>query len=290
MSRSMTGYGRGERSLAGRNYLIEIKSVNAKFCEIKPHCPREYLQWEQEIASQVKKRFTRGRFDLFLQIEELPEAQQALRLNTKVAENYHALLNKLNSTFSIKSEITLSHLLTCKELFTPQQEDTQQAWHAVQDALQEALDKLEQVSRAEGKTLADDIRKRVKLITAHAATIEKKRPQILEQNTARLRLRIETLLKEKRLDNDRLEQEIAIIADRSEITEEIVRLRSHLKRVVELLDGDAPLGRELDFVVQEIHREINTLGQKSQEYSIADLVIQMKSETEKIREQVQNLE
>lgn len=289
-NRSMTGFGRAEAIHGGHRFTVEIKSVNGKFCEIKTHCPREYLAWENEMIALVRKSFNRGRFDLFLQIEIADNNKSNLTLNEAAAENYIAQLNQLISKFKLKDSITISHLLTNKEIFTHAEENLDENWEAVKTVLTEAIQKLNKVSRNEGTILANDIEKRLGIIGAHLAKVEKIAPHVVIAAAQKLRQRIEKLLDGKKMDEDRLEQEIAQLADRSEITEETVRLRAHLERVSELLKSDVPKGRELDFIVQEMHRETNTLGQKSQDYGIADLVIQMKTEIEKIREQVQNLE
>jgi uncharacterized protein (TIGR00255 family) len=286
----MTGFGRAEAIHGGHRFTVEIKSVNGKFCEIKTHCPREYLAWENEMIALVRKSFNRGRFDLFLQIEIADNNKSNLTLNEAAAENYIAQLNQLISKFKLKDSITISHLLTNKEIFTHAEENLDENWEAVKTVLTEAIQKLNKVSRNEGTILANDIEKRLGIIGAHLAKVEKIAPHVVIAAAQKLRQRIEKLLDGKKMDEDRLEQEIAQLADRSEITEETVRLRAHLERVSELLKSDVPKGRELDFIVQEMHRETNTLGQKSQDYGIADLVIQMKTEIEKIREQVQNLE
>lgn len=290
MSRSMTGYGRSEATHAGRHFVIEVKSVNSKFCEIKTHCPREFLAWEQEIVGRVREHFTRGRFDVFLQIETVDANLLAAKINNQVAENHYKLLQSLVKKFKLKGDITVDHFMGNKEIFVSDKENIEECWPSVKKTLDAALKKLEEMSRAEAKQLIKDIDKRLKQIQTNVGKVETLAPQIVQQMAAKLRVRIDKLLDERRVDNDRMEQEIAVLADRGDITEEIVRLRSHLGRFHELLANNSPKGRELDFIVQEMHREINTLGQKSQDYGIAELVIQMKSETEKIREQVQNLE
>ncbi len=290
MSRSMTGYGRAEKTDASRQYVVEVKAVNSRFCEVKTHCPREFLQWDQEIAKTVRRRFHRGRFDVYVQILQEPGQEPSLNLDKIAAKHYYKLCQTLKERLNITEEIRLEHLFQFKDIFVQAKTNQEELWHHVRGVLESALSRLEEMSRAEGAILLEDITKRHGSIVKLLEAIDKIHHKSVQQITSRLQQRIEKLLGDKRLDQERLEQEVALLADRSDITEEIVRLKAHLAKINKILNKQGPVGRELDFVIQELHRETNTIGQKAQDYGLADSVIQIKSEIEKIREQVQNLE
>ena len=293
MSRSMTGYGLGEYQVDDFHFSVELKSVNSKYCEIKVHSPRDLLKWEHEIAATIKKSFSRGRFDVFVQYSSNVDKGRLLDVNPAVAGHYVELLARLQSKLpqdQTSTEINLNHLLYFKDIFVTPKLDDEKMRAAVFTSLDTAIAALEKMSHEEGQTLKSDMLSRVDTILGHLKELEKKRDTFTKETQKRLQQRIEKLLGEVEVDPQRLAQEVAILADRSDITEELVRLRSHADRLKKTLKVQNPMGRQLEFMIQELHRETNTIGQKSQDYGIADTVITIKSEIEKIREQVHNIE
>ena len=286
----MTGYGRGEATLGSKQYSAEVRSVNSRYIEVKTHLPRTYLRWEHEVVGLLRKKFSRGRFDVFLQVGNVEGSKPNMNLNQEIVDHYNDLLTNLKTRLKLDDNVALSHLLTNKDIFTTEPDDVENAWSTIAAAITTAMDELEKMSVDEGRVLCDEILGRLDQLDAIAKQIENERQRVIEQNAQKYRERIDRLLENRKVDTDRIEQEIAILSDRADITEEVVRLQTHLNSARKLLNKKGPKGRELDFLSQEIHREINTTGQKSQDTVITDLVIKAKSETEKIREQVQNIE
>ncbi len=292
MPRSMTGYGRGESYLDGRHIVVEVKSVNHKFFEFSCRLPRNCLFLEDRLKALVSKRVSRGKVDLFLQIDS-PQGENAeVSLNRSIAEGYMRALEELKACYGLEDPVTLEIIAKFTDIFTvikaPEDEDA--LWTAVQEAGVSALDSFCAMRELEGGRLFDDILAKSLKVSEILERLEALVPSTISDYKDRLREKIEELLGDKLVDEGRLLTEVAIFADKIAVDEETVRLKSHIQQLKELGKSTEPIGRKIDFLVQEMNREANTIGSKSQNAEIAHLVVDMKAEIEKIREQVQNIE
>ncbi len=293
MIESMTGFGLGTARHEGFFATVELKSVNHRHCQVSLQMPDELSAFEYELESTIKEAFERGRIRVNVEIDNTDESA-ALQLDTAAAQGYMRLLEQLRETTGVDEPITLSHLLTFSDLlFSPALSSEQavtRAWESVKQGLEVAVDELRASRQQEGKELHRDLTKRMELIEEQLDRVEERAPIRAEEAQQRLDDRLEELLEDRRIDEDRLEQEVAMLADKIDITEECVRLRSHVKFFGEALNQDEPAGRRLKFLTQEMHREINTIGAKSNDAFIAEQSVQMKEEIEKIREQIRNIQ
>lgn len=292
MITSMTGFGLGTAHYEGFSTTVELKSVNHRHCQVALQVPEELSAYEYEMETTVKEAFERGRIRVQVDIEHTEEAAD-LEVDTAAARGYTRLLERLREISGLEEPITLSHLLTFSELFKPVLADEQalaNAWKSVNRAMVKAIEELEKSRRQEGKELRRDLIDRVDAINSLLEDIEERAPLRVEEAQVRLSQRVEALLNDQRIDEDRLEQEVALLADKMDVTEECVRLRSHVKFFREALDQAEPAGRRLKFLTQEMHREINTIGAKSNDATISEKSVKMKEEVEKIREQIRNIE
>jgi len=292
MIKSMTGYGRGEWQQEGERVEVEVKSFNHRYCDILPHLPRRLNSLDGQIRSYVKQRISRGRIEIFVQIGNSSPADQKLELDLNLARDYHLALQALQNTLGIPGEIRLETLSSFKEIFTRKEVETnlEKEWAALQVALEGALGQMENMRRQEGLMLRQDFLDRLEIVGKMLQGIEEKAPLALLACRDRLAQRVQELCGGLQIDESRLAQEVAYLAERSDLNEELVRIRSHLNQFREMLDRPEPMGRKLDFLLQEINREANTIGSKANDAGIAQLAVGMKAELEKIREQVQNVE
>lgn len=291
---SMTGFGRGTGVAEGIEATVEMRSVNNRFCEVSVRGPRSLAEHETAIQARIKEAFARGRFSVQIQVTR-PDAL-ALTLDEEAARAHAAILNKLRQVAGIDEPVRLEHLLQVSDLITRRDdEDLPAAWPAVAEALEGAIDQMRTMRRQEGEALEVDLRGRIEALAALLARAEERAPERVDEARTRLHDRVAELMSDDRidagrLDPDRLEQEIVLLADKLDVTEESVRLHSHLQLFTEALANDEAVGRKLNFITQEINREVNTIGSKANDAALAHLAVQMKEELEKIREQVQNVE
>ena len=292
MIKSMTGYGRGEWQGDGKRVEVEVKSFNHRYLDIFPHLPRRLNPLEAQVRSFIKQRVPRGRIELFVQIDDSSMGEQKLELDSALAKDYHLALKALQEDLGIPGEIRLETLANFKEIFTRKEVETdlEKEWASLQMALEGALGSLEQMRRVEGLTLREDFLSRLKAVGEMVQEIEERAPQILKACRDRLAERVQDLSRGLPIDEGRLAQEVAYLAERSDIAEELVRIRSHLSQFREMLNHSEPVGRKLEFLLQEINREANTIGSKASDAGIAQVAVAIKSELEKMREQVQNVE
>lgn len=292
MLSSMTGYGRSEVTKQGVTVTVELRSVNNRFLEVTARLPRSLSLRENEIKELVRRKALRGKVNLLVSIERENGGDIPLRINTAAARGYYKLLNELRKTVKLKEKVRLEHLLHFTEVI--EQEETEREddgeWAVVQEALDAALDGLSEMRRQEGRELEKDFRHRIGILEDYLTRVEELSKQQVPAERARLRERIKELLESETVDEGRLETELAILADRLDVTEECVRFRSHNKFFLEALDAPESAGRKLNFLIQEMNREANTIGSKSGDTAIAHLVVHMKEELEKVREQLQNIE
>ena len=292
MIASMTGYGRGEAAKKGITIAVELRSVNSRFLELTTRLPRSLSLRENEVKEIVRKKISRGKVNLLITVEREKSGPLPLAINATAAREYYKLLNQLRKTVKLKESVKLEHLLRFSEVLEQPVLDgaDEDEWAVTQTALDNALDDLAKMRRNEGSELNKDFRARIAAIEQTLERIEVLSKEQVPTERARLRERIQQLLEKETIDEGRLEMELAMMADRLDVTEECVRFRSHNKFFIQALDGKEPAGRKLNFLIQEMNREANTIGSKSSASEIAHLVVSVKEELEKIREQLQNIE
>lgn len=292
MIMSMTGYGRSEVQIDGKTLITEIRSVNHRFLEVIMKLPAGWLALEDSIRKQVKKWLRRGRVDLIVSLEGDSDHEQQLQFNWKLLEHYLQIQKKLEQDYGIHSELRMGDLLARDELwsFDESEQDLDQLTPHLLQSIQEACQQLVQMRQQEGEIIADDLMKRCQKLKEILSNIHSRAPQVSASYRKRLEERLAELFAGEKLDQDRLLMEVAIFADRVDITEECVRLSSHIKQFEDALGSTDPVGRRLDFLLQEMNREINTIGSKANDQMISSWVVQSKSELEKMKEQVQNIE
>lgn len=292
MIASMTGYGQGQASRDGIAVTVEVRSVNSRFLEVSARLPRSLSARENEIKELVRRRISRGKLTLTATVDRETGASLPLKVNVTAARTYYRLLNELRKSVRLRETVKLEHLLRFSEVIEAQDlENTDEAeWGVFQSALEDSLKALAAMRSQEGKELDKDFRMRVGIISGTLDRIEVLSREQVPQERLRLRERIRQLVEQEPVDEGRLELELALMADRLDVTEECVRFRSHNKFFLEALANGEAAGRKLNFLVQEMNREANTIGSKSSAPDIAHLVVGVKEELEKIREQLQNIE
>ena len=294
MIRSMTGYGRGEAVLAGKKLVVELKSLNHKSLESSIRLPAFLSPLEVNIKKRLGERISRGRVEVNVRIDSDPGAIGGDRVeaNIPLIRSYYDLLTGLKETFHLTEEISLRTLIGVKGgIYTAESElDLAEIWSTMDGALNDSLDSLARMKEDEGRLLYDDFTARLGVVADCVASIKSRLPEVVNNYQERLSSRIRELTGGMECDESRLIQEVAIMAEKSDITEEIVRLESHMEQFRIMLGSDEPIGRKMDFLLQEMHREINTIGSKSSDLAISGTVIEMKTELAKLREQVQNIE
>jgi uncharacterized protein (TIGR00255 family) len=292
MIKSMTGYGRVEGLCVGRNIIVEAKSVNHRFLEIALRMPASLYPLEMEYKKKIAERFKRGRIDVSIRLEGESSDTSKVNLNMDIARDYFDILSRLKTEFNIQEPITLKNLISFRDLFTPPAETQLDAdlLNSVEKMLHEALSILINMRQDEGIALFSDMQMRLQAIGEIMGEIRLRAPQVVLEYQKRLSERIKELTAGLELDASRLAQEVAVMADRCDITEEIVRMQSHISQFEALLQSDEAEGRKIDFLLQEMNREINTIGSKGNDLDIARQVIEVKSELGKLREQAQNIE
>lgn len=292
MARSMTGFGRGEAEGEAGRIVVEMKAVNHRFSEVVFRMPRQFAGLEEQARKLVLGQVNRGRVDVFVSWEA-PATAKGVKVDRELAIAYYNALKELAGEIGSKAELTLDTLAKLPDLLTVQEGEVaaEQLWPLFEGALTTAVERLVAMREREGETLTRDLLGRIGKIGAIREAAAKRAPEVVAEYRTRLARRLEELLPHgNAVDPQRLAQEVAIFADRSDVTEEIQRLESHLSQFRTSLQDDASVGRKLDFLVQEIGREINTIGSKANDASITNLVVEAKTELEKIREQVQNIE
>lgn len=292
MLRSMTGFGRGEDTIGGRHIVFEIKSVNHKYFEFNSRIPQGYLFLEDKLKAYIQGKISRGKVDVFLQIETLEEMDVQVLVNHSLASAYVTALQELKERYQLPDEPSLALLSKYSDIFSVHKapEDEDAVWEAVRQVADQAIASFLKMREAEGARLKADILEKAGEIVALVDQVERHTPETVEHYRERLKAKIEELLQDNRFDEQRVLTEVAIFADKVAVDEETVRLRSHFQQLQRLVDSDGPVGRKIDFLVQEMNREANTIGSKSVNSQIAYLVVDIKALIEKIREQVQNVE
>jgi uncharacterized protein (TIGR00255 family) len=288
----MTGYGRVEALCDGRNIVVEAKSVNHRFLEIALRTPAALYPLEMEYKKKIGERFKRGRLDVSIRLEGEGAEPSRVNLNLEVARNTFDVLTRLKNELNLQEPVSLQNLIGFRDIFSPPAETQLDAGvlNAVENTLHEALSMLVHMRQDEGIALFSDMQMRLRAIQDIMEAIRLRAPQVVLEYQKRLAERTKDLMAGLEIDAARLAQEVAIMADRCDITEEIVRMQSHISQFEALLQSEEAEGRKIDFLLQEMNREINTIGSKSSDVDIARQVIEVKSELGKLREQAQNIE
>jgi uncharacterized protein (TIGR00255 family) len=290
----MTGYGRQEGTMDGRHIQVEIKSVNHRFLELSTHINRGYSFLEGKISDYIKSYISRGKVDIFVSVEPEADAneQVTVSVNHNIADSYIHALRELCNTYDLKDDLSVSTVARFGDIFTVcrEPEDEETVWAAVKPIADEAMSSFLHMRITEGQKMSEDISTRANHILEMVEEIERHSPETVEAYRKRLYARLQEVLKDKVVDDQRVLTETAIFADKIAVDEETVRLRSHIAQFHNMLDSSEPVGRKLDFLVQEMNREANTIGSKCSDTQIAYTVVNMKAEIEKIREQIQNIE
>jgi len=289
---SMTAFGRGEAEADGYRFTVEVRSVNHRFCDIQVKLPRRYSQFEEEVRKRVAASFSRGRVEVGVVADEALEKAEHLTVDVELAGTYARLLRNLQEDLGLGGDLRLEALLTFRDIFAikEDEESRERSWRVLSGALDGAVTECLRMRAEEGANIAADFSQRLQRLEELAREIEARAPSVVQEARDRLTERIQALLGEVPVDEGRLAQEAALLADRSDITEEVVRLRSHVQQFRDQLDSDGPRGRQLEFLLQEMNREVNTAGSKANDLAISQRVIEAKTELERMREQVQNVE
>lgn len=291
MIQSMTGYGRASQVLAGKEITFEIKSVNHRFFECSVRAPRAYGYLEERIRAYVKERVSRGKVDVNLSIVTL-EGEVRVQANRELASAYVRELRTLGGPLGLRDDLSLSTLLRFPDLFAVQreEEDEEQIWAMVKETAEQAMAQFTGMRQTEGARLREDLLANIALIEDYKGQIEQRSPQITAQYRQRLFDRMNEVLGSAGIEEQRILAEAAVFAEKTAVDEETVRLSSHISQFKEILELKEPVGRKLDFLLQEFNREANTIGSKTQDVQAARLVVEIKSAIERIREQIQNIE
>ncbi len=292
MIKSMTGYGRARETLHGRDITVELRSVNNRYLDCTVKMPRMYIFAEDAIKSMVQKSISRGKVDVFLTIDTIGADQAVISVNTALAEEYLQGIRTLAAELDLPENVTAWDLSRLPDVLTvtKAEEDLEAVSADLCAVLAKAIEAYNAMREREGQKLAEDILGRLDTIEALTAAVEERSPQTVAEYREKLLERMREVLGSATVDEGRLLTEAAIFADKVAVDEETVRLRSHLSQLREMLQGSEPIGRKLDFLIQEVNRESNTIGSKCCDVDIARKVVDLKAEVEKIREQVQNIE
>ena len=292
MMRSMTGYGRAQEILEGREITVEIRSVNHRFFEFSSRVPRAYAYLEEKLKSLLQSRIARGKVEAAVTVVTLDGESSDVQINNALAAEYLAALRQMGEALGIQDDVTVSTIARFGDIFVVRraQEDMDQIWELVRQVAEKALEGFVSMREAEGRRMREDLENRLVNIEELVARVEEQSPRTVANYRARLTQKMNEVLGQAGIDEQRILAEAAIFADHIAVDEETVRLCSHLKAFREIMDAGQAMGRKLDFLVQEMNREANTIGSKGQDVEVARIVVDIKSEIEKIREQIQNIE
>ena len=292
MLRSMTGFGRAVEQISGLDITVEIKSVNHRYFEFSSRMPRAYQFLEEKLKSLCQQSIARGKCEVSVLIEDNNDSSAAVEINHSFAKGYISALKQLAKEYKIKDDVKVSTVANHPEMFKVKRVtlDDEVISGAVLTVAAKAIESFVSMREIEGEKLSQDVQSRTETILSKVEIIEKRSPETVKAYRQRLEAHIKELLDDAKVDEQRLITETAIFADKVAVDEETVRLRSHIDQLRNLLKSDGSVGKKLDFIVEEMNRETNTIGSKAQDVEIAHIVVDIKSEIEKIREQIQNIE
>lgn len=292
MIKSMTGFGRCLETIGGKDILVEIKSVNHRYYEFSARVPRAYGYLEEKLKGFLQGKISRGKVEVGVTVYNAEAENESIEVNRDVAKQYITALRSANEELGLTDDLTLSKLMRLPDIFNVRktEADEDAVWDSVKTVAGKALDNFIAMREAEGRKMRDDVLSRLDYITELVGKIEQKSPETTEKYRKRLYDKLSDILNDKNIDEQRIITEAAIFSEKTAVDEETVRLRSHIHQCRELLDSNEAVGRKLDFLIQEFNREANTIGSKAQDIEITKIVVELKSEIEKIREQIQNIE
>lgn len=291
MVKSMTGYGQGRTEKDGISFEVEFKTVNSRYFDLNVRMPRSLIILEDKIRKHMNERIKRGKADLFITYKNYSEDKRTITVDENLAGKYVDTFKRISETYGLQGGVTLDLLKDLEGVFTIEEkkDDPEVIYEVLKEALDIALDSHEVMRKSEGERLKEDILSKKKIIEEKNSAIEVEAPNMVPAFKEKLSERLKEL-ESQNVSEDRIAQEIAIFSDKASIDEEIVRLKSHLEQLVEIIELNEPIGKKLDFLIQEMNREANTMASKSQSLLITSLVLDIKNEIEKMREQIQNIE
>ena len=292
MPRSMTGYGRAVKTFDTREITVELKAVNHRFFEFFARTPRQYTFLEERLKKLFSTEINRGKVEAYVSVTAIGEPDEKVEANVEVIESYVNALRDIKDRLGVTDDLSLFHIMRIPDAFTvtKREEDEEQLWSEVAETAVEALNGFITMRETEGEKLKNDILSKLDEIESNVKKVEERSPSVTEQYRERLYSKISEILADKNIDDQRILTESAIFADKTAVDEEIVRLKSHISQYREILAQSEPIGKRLDFLIQEFNREVNTIGSKCNDLTITKLVLDMKNCVEKIREQIQNIE
>lgn len=289
----MTGYGKKSIEVGDTRLHVEIRSVNHRFLDISAKLPRNLLFIEENLKRKIRELLSRGRIDLFITVNGQGIFEKKVDVDWPILDQYMKKLNEIKGRYELTGDISIDMVTKLEDVFSVQEveENSNELQEALVNSVEDSLNRLIVMRAAEGKRLESDLIERITKISDILEKLEERRPYVVEEYRERIRLRIEEHIKEEiSPDQTRILQEVGLLAEKGDVTEEFTRLHSHLSQFTQILKLDEPIGRRLDFIVQEMHREVNTIGSKSNDAKVTEWVIDLKSEIEKMKEQVQNVE
>lgn len=292
MIKSMTGFGRSEIVKGNRKISVEIKSVNHRYLEAGIKMPKKLNVFESRMRDLLKKYATRGKIDIFINYEDDSESQVNLKFNQNIADEYMAIFNNMSEKYNLKNDMTVGGLARFPEVITMDevQEDEEELWHFIEEAMKAALEQFVNTRILEGENLNKDLLGKLDHMEELVAFVEKRSPEIMKEYRSKLESKVKELLGDTTIDESRIATEVIIYADKICVDEETVRLRSHIEHARKCLNEDGGIGRKMDFIAQEMNREANTTLSKANDIEISNAAIDLKTEIEKVREQIQNIE
>lgn len=292
MIKSMTGFGRSEIVKGNRKISVEIKSVNHRYLEAGIKMPKKLNVFESRMRDLLKKYATRGKIDIFINYEDDSESQVNLKFNQNIADEYMAIFNNMSEKYNLINDMTVGGLARFPEVITMDevQEDEEELWHFIEEAMKAALEQFVNTRILEGENLKKDLLGKLDHMEELVAFVEKRSPEIMKEYRSKLESKVKELLGDTTIDESRIATEVIIYADKICVDEETVRLRSHIEHARKCLNEDGGIGRKMDFIAQEMNREANTTLSKANDIEISNAAIDLKTEIEKVREQIQNIE
>ena len=292
MIKSMTGFGRSEIVKGNRKISVEIKSVNHRYLEAGIKMPKKLNVFESRMRDLLKKYATRGKIDIFINYEDDSESQVNLKFNQNIADEYMAIFNNMSEKYNLKNDMTVGGLARFPEVITmgEVQEDEEELWHFIEEAMKAALEQFVNTRILEGENLKKDLLGKLDHMEELVAFVEKRSPEIMKEYRSKLESKVKELLGDTTIDESRIATEVIIYADKICVDEETVRLRSHIEHARKCLNEEGGIGRKMDFIAQEMNREANTTLSKANDIEISNAAIDLKTEIEKVREQIQNIE
>lgn len=292
MIRSMTGYGMCRQIVDGRDIMVEIKSVNHRYFEFSARVPRAYGYLEEKLKAFLQGKVSRGKVEVSVSVYNIEGKDALIEVNRSIAKGYVDALRGANELLELKDDITLSNLMRLPDIFNviKNTEDEEVIWDGVKVVAETAVNSFVTMREAEGVKMKEDVEQRLDYIGKLVEAVEKRSPLVTEAYRERLYSKLCEILGDKKIDEQRILTEAAIFSEKTAVDEETVRLKSHIQQFRGLLESGEPVGRKLDFLIQEFNRESNTIGSKAQDVEITKIVVELKSEIEKIREQIQNIE